>query len=135
MRALLIGFALLTGCGVVDVGPMPVQTNPDVVRSRGLCDLWEAGQPVTGTLEIEGAGGRAETWLLSDSGVRQHLAWPRGFSAQVHDGVVLDETGSIAFRRGDLIMLTQVSASDADGTPEDPYPVVGLVEHTCWIRR
>lgn len=107
--ALLILMLTLAGCGTS-------KTLPTTLFS-GACRGIGLDATVVGSLEDP-----RSAWLITDAGVRKDLVWPSGYVARFNPGLeVLDETGAVVFRQGDL-----VRGACLRGPADDPGAVLQI---------
>ncbi len=113
---------------------LPVDTDPTVHRKEG-CEAMAIGDPVNGRLAIAVAADGAQAILRTSDGQLLHIVWPGGFAVQTsRPPALLDDRGTVLFREGEEVELSQVSTADHDGSEADPYTVTGLVLGVCWGR-
>lgn len=91
------------------------------------CGLPAVTPHVTGALA--GDQSQAEpVWLVDAAGERLSVVWPESYRAAFTPSLeLIDETGAVVARDGDLVELTQVAPVSAAGTYADPYIA------SCWL--
>lgn len=130
LRLTLAGAFVATtaSCGWV-WGPIELPSSP-TVRGAGLCVPPTIDDPVVGTLAGDPGDPRL-LWLVDDQRQRRDLVWPIGSTVDFRAGRVIDGAGRGVAAIGKRLVLHQVRIDDYDGTPDDPYPVGGIVDERC----